>query len=147
MLTDVGPLHVETRGAHSAAERQAALRTRMTPNTLIVLSAIVVLVAALIFLELRIRHLTIASLAGISLQDEFVEVLSAKDFKGKSLTAETKQSWQLSLEWVYYVVLTAPVALRSYFALALIALSYLQSCFSPPSCSATIRSSVLVKGY
>lgn len=124
MVTDVGPLHVETQGADSATERQATLRKRVTPNTLIVLSAIVVLVAALIFVELRIRHLTIASLADLSLQGEVVEELSAKDFKGKLLTAGSKLSWQLSFKsgykWVN-IVLSAPVVLRSYFAQELIA--------------------------
>jgi hypothetical protein len=57
MLTKVRPFLVETRVAEPAAERAAAARTRVTPNTLIVLAGIAVLVAALIFLELRIRHL------------------------------------------------------------------------------------------
>jgi len=57
MPTEVSPVRVDTRVRDSAAERVTASRTGVTPNTLIVLTGIAVLIAALIFLELRIRHL------------------------------------------------------------------------------------------
>lgn len=59
MLTEVSPVRADKRIGDSVAEPAAASRTRVTANTLIVLAGITILVAALIFLELRIRHLAI----------------------------------------------------------------------------------------
>jgi hypothetical protein len=59
MMPEVSPVRADKRIGDSAAEHVAAPRTRVTPNTLIALASIAALVAALIFLELRIRNLAI----------------------------------------------------------------------------------------
>ena len=59
MMPEVSPVRADKRIGDSAAEHVAAQRTPVTRNTLIALAGIAALVAALIFLELRIRHLTI----------------------------------------------------------------------------------------
>jgi hypothetical protein len=58
MLTEAKPFRADALVGDSA-ERAAGPRVRVTPNSLIVLAGIAVLVAVLIFLEWRIGHLAI----------------------------------------------------------------------------------------